>query len=135
MNAEPNGNHASRPVKVVLGDALDELRERETLLTRFTDELTEVRAAIKALAKIVESDTHPRATTINPAGDTKRAILETVRASIEPLTMEQIAERIGRKPAGWLSMQCKRLVGSGELVSVEDGYGLPSPIQPEAVAA
>jgi hypothetical protein len=116
----------TRPVKVVLGDALDELRAREAKLLCFEGELAEVRAAIKALAKLVETERHPRATTVNPAGDTKARILKVVAASMDPLTREQIADLIGRPAGGWLSMLLKKLVVAGELAEVEPGrYGTP----------
>jgi hypothetical protein len=57
---------------------------------------------------------------------TKAAIVKAVGDSLDPLSMEQIAERIGRKPAGWLAMQCRRLTGGGQLIEVSPGrYGLP----------
>lgn len=126
MTLTPADRPSTRPVKVVLGEALDELRAREQTLVRFEGELAEVRAAIKQLAKLVETREHPKATKVNPAGDTRQAILAAVRESIEPRDRDQIAQRIGREPAGWLSMLLKKLVGAGELIEVTPGhYGTP----------
>lgn len=124
---------ASRPVKVILGDALDELRAREQRLEGFEREIVDVRKAIKVLAKAIGEGAHPNPTAQNPAGETKRAILETLRTSLDGLTMEQIASAIGREPAGWLSMQLKRMVGSGALVLLPGGrYGLPARVEEDA---
>lgn len=126
MTLHPADNRAQvRPVKVVLGDALDELRDREEKLARVSGELAEVRKAIAVLAKLVETKEHPQATRINPAGETKGKVLAVVKASLDPLSMEQIADLIGRQNGGWLAMLIKKLVDADELVEVEPGrYGL-----------
>lgn len=130
-----HAQHGPRPAKVILGDALDELRAREERLAAFGDELEDVRRFVKLLAKAIGEDTHPKPTKINPSGDTKRAILEALEHSLDPMTMEQIAAAIGREPAGWLSMQIKKQVGAGRIVEVKPGrYGLASPIGREDAA-
>lgn len=124
-----------RPVKVILGSALDELRERERRLQRVGDELSDVRRFIKVLAKAIGEEEHPKPTRVNPTGDTKRAILEAVSQSPDPMSVEEIADAIGREPAGWLSMQVKKQVGARRLVEVTPGrYGLACPVGQEDVA-
>ena len=116
----PETPRAPRKTAAVLSDALDELRAREQRLTVLTDELSDVRSAIKAIERIMGKGVGP--VSHAAGGSTHRAILAALEAASEPLSMEQIAAKIGREPAGWLSMQLKRLVTAGDVVFT-DGYG------------
>lgn len=127
-------NPQNRPVKVILGDALDELRAREERLSAFEQETAEARKAIKVLSRAIGEDKHPQPTARNPSGDTKRAILEALASAFDPLSMEEIAAKIGREPAGWLSMQIKKQIGAGRIVQIGEKYGLASPIQTQDAA-
>lgn len=116
-----SSGQSPRPVKVIVGEALDELRDREARLAAFGNELDDARRFIKLFSKAIGEAQHPRPTKVNPTGDTKRAILDAVAKSLDPMSMEQIAEAIGRDPAPWVSMQIKKQVGAGRLVEVSAG--------------
>lgn len=129
-----NSGPGARPVKVVLGEALDEIRERAERLQQFGDELADARRFIAAIEKTIGAKQHPKPTAVNPVGDSKRQVLEAVDGSMERLSLEQIAEKIGRKPAGWLAMLCKRLVDAGELDCVDGKYGKASALRKDDAA-
>ncbi len=112
----------SRECKTVLEEALAELFERERRLLGFEGELVELRHAIKVLRRASGEQKPPAA----QKGAVTDQILAAITAAWEPLSREQIAEAIGRKPAGWLSMALSKMVAAGQLVFV-DGHGYSAP--------
>lgn len=129
----------SRPIGVVLGDALDELREREARLSKIVAqaraERDEVRKAIRTLERAggkPNGNPANRSDRANPRGEVRQQVIEVLRGSLEPLDVKQLAERVDRDAGAWFYALLKRMVGAGELVEVEGGYGVPAPpISPE----
>jgi hypothetical protein len=131
-----------RPCRVVLSDALSELRDREARLAKLGAELAETRKAIKALRKLVGERATPLLTTgggsvpspepERPArdrakdGELKAAAIEAVRTSLDPLTKAEISGRMGRNGRG-LHFALNAAVREGKLVLVgDDRYGFPA---------
>lgn len=127
----------------ILRRALNELIEREGRLEPFVDELASVRNAIKLLSKAIDggptAKRSPRLITgansvATRGGTSPRAVftqkcIEVVKASLEPMSAEQIAKAVGGSPSVYFDGILKKAVEKGQLEKRAGRYQIPSALK------
>ncbi len=118
---EQNG---SRSTKQILADTLLTLEARRERLAAFVEEHAEVARAIAVIEKAAGAG-KSNSKGANPRAAFAEKVLHAVSTSADPLSLEQLQEATKARSADWLRALLDRMVGAGQLVSVEGGYGKP----------
>jgi hypothetical protein len=118
-----------RTTKQILAGCQQELEARLERLEGFVHEHAEVKRAISVLERAANTTASKGGAQKGGPGPRAR-FRERVRVelsqSLEPLTAADLRERTSCKSEEWLQTILDHMMGSGELVRAEDGYGLPT---------